>query len=72
MQNVKQSIDECNRKINDNPPINSDDPHAIRFSKLNTDMLNQIKQNMVNMINANNNKDDSIILIYLSFEPKNI
>ncbi len=29
MKNVKECIDDSNRKIYDNPPINSDDPHAI-------------------------------------------
>jgi hypothetical protein len=60
MKNVKQCIDDCNQKIYDNPPINSDDPHAIRFTKLSDESLSQIKQSMINMVNSND--DDSIIL----------
>lgn len=60
MKNVKQCIDDCNQKIYDNPPINSDDPHAIRFTKLSEESFTQIKQSMINLVNSNT--DDSIIL----------
>lgn len=31
---VKNCVDQANRKLYDNPPINSDDPHAIKFANI--------------------------------------
>lgn len=49
MNKVKQSVDNSKQKLYDNPPINSDDPHAIKFSKLDEEKLNRIKKEMINI-----------------------
>ena len=28
---VKKNVEDCSKKLYDNPPINADDPHAIRY-----------------------------------------
>ncbi|CAF0801093.1 unnamed protein product [Brachionus calyciflorus] len=56
MKKVKQSVDYSNQKLYDNPPINSDDPHAIKFTKMTEEMLNQTKKEMLNKFNNHSNK----------------
>ena len=53
-QNVKTTIDECSRKAYEPPPINVDDPHAIRFSQMNEETLDKVKLNMLNSIASSN------------------
>ncbi|RNA40197.1 AKT-interacting -like [Brachionus plicatilis] len=48
MIRVKQSVDHSKLKLYDNPPINSDDPNAIKFSNLDEDQFNRIKKEMIN------------------------
>ena len=46
-KNVKHCIDECNKRLYDNPPKNSEDLHAIKFSQLDDQTYNEIKHEMV-------------------------
>ena len=48
LSNVRKCVEECSKKIFDNPPINADDPHAIRFTPLSEDSFKQIKQSIIN------------------------
>lgn len=45
---VNHCVEDCRAKIYNSPPINSDDSHAIKFTKLSDEAFAQIKQNMVN------------------------
>ena len=46
-KNVKHCIDECNKRLYDNPPKNSEDLHAIKFSQLDDQAYSDIKHEMV-------------------------
>lgn len=48
MNKVKQSVDHSKVKLYENPPINSDDPHAIKFFKIDEEQFNRIKKEMIN------------------------
>lgn len=55
MNKVKQSVDHSKERLYENPPINSDDPHAIKFNKLDEEKFLQIKKDMINQ--SENSKD---------------
>ena len=48
--NVKKCVENCDKKKYDNPPINSDDSHAIRFSYLDEQKFKEVKQSILNSI----------------------
>lgn len=45
-KNVKQFIDELSKRVNDNPPKNADDQHAIKFSPLDDQTFAEIRNEM--------------------------
>ena len=59
VSSVKKCIDKCQEKKYDNPPINADDQHAIRFVKLDPEHLKQVKQAIVNSFELLNESTDS-------------
>jgi len=50
---VEKCIAECDKKIYETPPINADDAHSIKFSKLDDEAYKSIRESMINMLNDN-------------------
>jgi hypothetical protein len=66
-QCVEDCVSESKRRLYDNPPINADDPYAIRFTKLDTDTFAQVKQDMRSLVNMRDKKWLAAFLFTSSF-----
>jgi hypothetical protein len=55
--NVKKCVEICDQKKYDSPPINADDAHAIRFSKLDDLTIKHVRQSVKNSIDPKNPKN---------------
>lgn len=71
VSNVKKCVGDCNKKMYDNPPINADDPHAIRFTKLDNETLKQAKQSMMNSVDLNDTFNLSSCIENMRIEESN-